>query len=123
MKYYSIDNPSYSSLIKKAKVLNKSPNILNNILELDYTISFNTKKGNLLITISKKDSIIKSNSSTLKDSIYIIGDNNSTIKGYNSTIGGNSFSIEDSTSLKTNTKPPITLEPLISIYYFENYLL
>jgi len=144
VKYYSINNPSYSPLIKKAKVLNKSPNILNNVLEPNYTISFSTKEGNLLTIISKEDSTIRDNNSTLKNnnstlkdnistswinnstlniSISIIGNNNSSIKGYNSSIGANSSIIKDNISLITNTNSPIALEPPISIYYFENYLL
>jgi len=144
VKYYSIDNPSYSPLIKKAKVLNKSPNILNNVLELNYTISFSTKEGNLPTIVSREDSTIRDNDSTLKDnnstlkdnvftlwinnsalniSVSTIGNNNSSIKGYNSSIGANSSTIKDNISLITNTNPPIALESPISIYYFENYLL
>ena len=58
MKYYSIDNSSYSPLIKKAKVLNKSPNTLNNVLELNYTISFSTKEGDLLTIVSRSPSLV-----------------------------------------------------------------
>jgi hypothetical protein len=95
MKYYSIDNPSYSPLIKKAKIRNNSPNTFNNVLEPDYTISFSIEEGNPPITISCKDSTTK--------------DNNSTIK--------------DNTNLRTNTNPLKALEPPIGIYYFENCLL
>jgi hypothetical protein len=137
VKYYNTNNFSYSPLIKKARILNNSLITLNNILELDYIISFSTKEGDLLAIISKKDFIIKSNSSTLKDSIFTIGNDNSalknniyttgnndsTTKSYDFTIRGNSSSIENSISLKTNTEPLIALEPLISIRYFENYLL
>jgi hypothetical protein len=117
-----MDNPGRGPSIKKARILNNSPNILNDVLELDYTISFNTKEGDLLAIVSRKDSITKGDSSTLKDSVSTTGDDNSTTKGYDSTIGGNSSSIEDSTSLKTNTEPLIASEPFISIRYFENYL-
>jgi len=136
IKHYSIDNPSYSPLIKKAKVLNKSPNTLNDVLELNYTISFSTKEGNLPTIVSREDSTLKDNDSTLKDndstswidnsapniSISTIGNNNSSKKGYNSSIGANSFTTKDNVSLTTNTNSPIALEPPISIYYFENYL-
>jgi hypothetical protein len=132
-----MNNPSYSSLIKKAKVLNKSPNIFNNILEPNYTISFSTKEGNLPTIVSRRDSTIKDNNSTLKDnistsrinnsipniSISTIRNNNSSIKGYNSSIGANSSTTKDNINLITNTNSPIALEPSISIYYFENYLL
>jgi len=144
VKYYSIDNSSYSPLIKKAKVLNKSPNTLNNVLELNYTISFSTKEGNLPIIVNREDSTIRDNNSALKDnnstlkdnvftlwinnsalniSVSTIGNNNSSIKGYNSSIGANSSTIKDNISLITNTNPPIASEPPISIYYFKNYLL
>ena len=86
MKYYSINNPSYSPLIKKAKVLNKSPNILNNVLEPNYTISFSTKEGNLLTIVSREDSTIRDNNSALKN-------NNSTLKDNNSTLKNNVFTL------------------------------
>jgi len=137
IKHYSIDNPSYSPSIKKAKVLNKSPNILNNVLELNYTISFSTKKGDLLAIVSKEDSTLKNNNSTLKDnistsridnstlniSVSITRNNNSSIKGYNSSIRVNNSTTKDNISLITNTDSLIALEPFISIRYFENYLL
>ena len=136
IKHYSIDNPSYSPLIKKAKVLNKSPNTLNDVLELNYTISFSTKEGNLPTIVSREDSALKDNNSALKDnvstsrindstlniSISIIGNNNSSTKGYNSSIRANSSTTKDNISLTTNTNLPIALEPPISIHYFENYL-
>jgi hypothetical protein len=129
IKYYSIDNLSYSPLIKKAKVLNKSPNTLNDVLELNYTISFSTKEGNLLTIVSREDSTLKDNISTsrinnsaLNISISTIGNDNSSIKGYDSSIGANSSAIKDNISLITNTNPLIALEPPVSIYYYENYL-
>jgi len=86
VKYYSIDDPSYSPLIKKAKVLNKSPNILNNVLELNYTISFSTKEGNLLTIVSREDSTIRDNNSTLKDNDSTLKDNDFTLKDNVSTL-------------------------------------
>jgi len=151
IKYYSTNNLSYSSLIKKVKVLNKLLNILNNVLELNYTISFSTKEGNLLAIVSREDSTIRDNNSTLKDNDSTLKDNNSTLKnnvstsridnsapnisisttrndnsstkGYNSSIRVNNCATKDNISLITNTNPLIALKPLISIRYFENYLL
>jgi len=137
IKYYSIDDPSYSPLIKKAKVLNKSPNILYNVLELNYTISFSTKEGDPPTIVSREDSALKDNNSSLKDNISTSRINNSTLnisvsttrnndsstKGYDSSIGANNSAIKDNISLITNTDPLIALESLISIYYFKNYLL
>jgi hypothetical protein len=125
-------------------VLNKSPNILNNILELNYTISFSTKEDDPPTIVSRGDSNTKDNNSAPKDnnsalkdnistlrinnstpniSISIIGNDNSGIKGYNSGIGANSSAIKDNISLTTNANPPIALESPINIRYFENYLL
>jgi len=130
IKYYSTNNPSYSPLIKKAKGLNKSPNILNNVLELNYTISFSTKEGNLLAIVSREDSTMRDNNSTLKDnnftlkdnistswidnstlniSIFTTRNNDSSTKGYNSSIRANNSIIKDNISLTTNTDPPIAL--------------
>jgi hypothetical protein len=111
--------------------------MLNNILELNYTISFSTKEGNPLTIVSRGDSAIKDDNSALKDNISTsrinnsalninistIGNNNSSIKGYNSSIGANSSAIKDNISLITNANPPIALESPVSICYFENYLL
>jgi hypothetical protein len=132
-----MDDSSRGPLIKKAKVLNKSPNMLNNILEPNYTISFSTKEGDPLTIASRGDSAIKDDDFTLKDnistswinnstpniSISTIGNNNSSIKGYNSGIGANSSAIKNNISLITNADSLIALEPPINIYYFENYLL
>jgi hypothetical protein len=109
-------------LIKKARILDNSPDTLNDILELDYTISFSTKEGDLLVIVSEKDSVMKGDGSTPKDSVSITGDDDSITKGYDSIIGGDGSSIEDSASLKTNAEPPIALEPPVSIRYFENCL-
>jgi hypothetical protein len=136
IKYYSTDNPSHGPLIKKAKVLNKSPNTLNNVLEPNYTISFSTKEGDLPTIVSGEDSAPKDDDSTLKDnvstsriddstpnvSVSIIGNDDSSTKGCDSSIGANSSAIKDNVSLITNTNPPIALEPPVSIRYFENYL-
>jgi hypothetical protein len=118
-------------------VLNKSPNTLNNVLELNYIISFSTKEGDPLTIVSGGDSATKDNNSAPKDnistsridnstlniSISTIGNNNSSTKGYNSSIGANSSATKDNISLITNADPPIALEPPVSIRYFENYLL
>ena len=69
IKYYSIDDPSYSPSIKKAKVLNKSPNTLNDVLEPNYTISFSTKEGDPPAIVSREDSALKDNNSSLKDNV------------------------------------------------------
>ena len=146
-----MNNPSYSPSIKKAKVLNKSLNTLNNVLEPNYTISFSTKEGNPPAIVSREGSTTRDNNSTLKDnnstlkdnnstlkdnvltsriddstlniSVSTIRNNNSSIKGYNSSIGANSSTTKDNISLTTNTNPLIALEPPVSIRYFENYLL
>jgi len=137
IKYYSIDNPSHSPLTKKAKVLNKSPNILNDILEPNYTISFSTKEGDLPAIVSREDSAPKDNNSSLKDnvltsrindsapniSVSTTRNDDSSTKGYNSSIGANNSATKDNIGLMTNTDPLTALEPPISIHYFKNYLL
>jgi hypothetical protein len=138
-----MDNPSHGPSIKKAKVLNKSPNTFNNVLEPNYTISFSTKEGDPPTIVSGGDSATKDDDSAPKDddsapkdnvstsridnsalniSVSTIGNDNSSTKGYNSGTGANGSAIKDNISPTTNTDPPIALEPPISIRYFENYL-
>jgi len=68
-KYLNIDNLNHGPLIKKIKVYNNSPNILNRALKLDPPTSSNLVKDILPLLINSENPIIENIIITLKTKV------------------------------------------------------
>jgi len=135
-KHHSADDPGRGPSTKKAKVLDKSPDTLNDVLEPNHTVSFSTEEGDPPATASGEDSAPKDDDSAPKDdvstsriddsapnvSVSTTGNDDSGTKGCDSSIGANDSATKDNVGPTTDADPLTASEPPVGIRYFENCL-